>query len=317
MRILSLDLDKAIYAKISMMADQKDYPHLNEAAKALINEPDELRIQAIRAGTWLGYARAKEILARMGDLLTYPRITRMPSMLLVAPSFNGKTSILERFLELHPPDLDPEGETTICPVIMVESPATPDVSAFYSRILDALMAPYKPTAAAQEKNSQIKLLFKQLGVKMLIVDEIHHLIAGSLNRQKEFRNALKSLGNETKVVIVAAGIEDAYNAFNTDPQMSSRFTPEELPLWRSDNQFGSLLATLELRTPLRTPSNLKEPAKMQEIHSRSEGTLGDMCDLFKELAVDAIRSKAEEITLERIRSLRWVPPSKRKQHKRL
>jgi hypothetical protein len=28
----------------------------------------------------------------------------------------------------------------------------------------------------------------------------------------DFRNALKSLGNETKVVIVAAGIEDAYNA---------------------------------------------------------------------------------------------------------
>ena len=299
------------------MADQEDYPHLNEAARALLGASDEERIRAIRSGTWLGYPRAKEILARMDDLLEYPRITRMPNMLLVAPSFNGKTSILERFLTQHPPDLDPEGETTICPVVMVESPPNPDVSSFYSRILDALMALYKPTASAQEKNSQVKLLFKQMGVKMLIVDEIHHLIAGSLNRQKDFRNALKSLGNETKVVIVAAGIEDAYNAFNTDPQMSSRFTPEELPLWRADKQFGSLLATLELRTPLRKPSNLKDPAKMLEIHSRSEGTLGDMCDLFKELAVDAIRSKTEEISLERIQSMRWVPPSKRKQHRRL
>lgn len=238
-------------------------------------------------------------------------------MLLVAPSFNGKTSILERFLSLHQPDLDPAGEVTICPVVMVESPPNPDISSFYSRILDALMAPYKTTASAQEKNSQIKLLFKTMDVKMLIVDEIHHLIAGSLNKQKDFRNALKSLGNETKVVIVAAGIEDAYNAFNTDPQMSSRFMPEELPLWRADQQFGSLLATLELRTPLRKPSNLKDPAKMLEMHTRSEGTLGDMCDLFKELAVDAIRSQAEEITLDRIRTLQWVPPSKRKQHKRL
>lgn len=299
------------------MTDPKDYPHLNESARALISASDAERIRSIRAGTWLGYPRAKEILARMEDLLEYPRITRMPNMLLVAPSFNGKTSILERFLAQHPADLDPEGEVTICPVVMVESPPTPDVPAFYSRILDALMAPYKPTASTQEKNSQVKLLFRQLGVKMLILDEIHHLIAGSLNRQKDFRNALKSLGNETKVVIVAAGIEDAYTAFNTDPQMSSRFTPEELPLWRADNQFGSLLATLELRTPLKKPSNLKEPGKMQEIHSRSEGTLGDMCDLFKELAVDAIRIKAEEITLERIRSLRWVPPSKRKQYQRL
>ena len=300
-----------------MMDKPTDYAHLNDAAKALANAPDAARIHSIRAGTWLGYPRVKGILVRMEDLLEYPHITRMPNMLLVAPSFNGKTSILERFLAQHPPDLDPLGETTICPVVMVESPPSPDVSAFYSRILDALMAVYKPNAPPQDKYSQIKLLFKQMGVKMLIIDEIHHLIAGGLKRQQEFRNALKSLGNETKIVIVAAGIEDAFNAFNTDPQMSSRFSPEELPLWRADNQFGALLATLELRTPLRKPSNLKEPAMMLEMHTRSEGTLGDLCDLFKELAVDAIRSKSEQITLERIRALRWVPPSKRKQYRRV
>lgn len=292
------------------------YSHLNDAASALAGRSDDERIYAIREGTWLGYKDAKRILARMEELLNYPRITRMPNMLLVAPSFNGKTSILRRFMSLHQPDLDAANEVTICTVVMVEAPPKPDISDFYTRILDALMAPYKPTAAVQEKYSQIKRLFRQMEVKMLIVDEIHHLIAGSLNRQQEFRNALKSLGNETMVTIVAAGIEDAYNAFNTDPQMSSRFTPEELPLWKANNEFGSLLATLELRMPLRHPSNLKDPATMLAIHTRSEGTLGDMCDFVKELAVDAIRSKAERITLDSINSLKWVPPSRRKQHKR-
>jgi hypothetical protein len=299
------------------MTIENRFPHLSETARALIDKTDEQRISAIREGSWLGYKDAKRILARMDDLLSYPRITRMPNMLLVAPSFNGKTSILERFLSLHAPDMDPAGEITICPVVMVEAPPKPDISDFYTRILDILMAPYKPTASVSEKYSQIKHLFRKMDVRMLIIDEIHHLIAGSLNRQQEFRNALKSLGNETKVVIVAAGIEDAYNAFNTDPQMSSRFTPEELPTWKANNEFGSLLATLELRTPLRRPSNLKDPGVMLSIHNRSEGTLGDMCDLVKELAVDAIRSKAECITLDQINHLRWVPPSKRKQHKRL
>jgi hypothetical protein len=299
------------------MVTLTDYPHLNKDGSALLNASDEERIRSIRAGTWLGYERAKEILARMEDLLTYPRITRMPNMLLVAPSFNGKTSILEHFLARHPPDLDPEREVTIYPVVRVESPDSPDVSGFYSRILDALMAPYKPSASTNEKNSQIKVLFRQLNVKMLLVDEIHHLIAGSLNRQRNFRNALKSLGNETKVAIVAAGTEDSYNAFNTDPQMSSRFTPEELPLWKPNNEFGQLLHSLERRTPLAKPSNLIDPGMMLEIHSRSEGTLGDMCDFFKELAVSAIRNKTEQITLESIRTLRWVPPSRRKQYKRL
>jgi Bacterial TniB protein len=299
------------------MTTLTDYHHLNKEGEALVNASDEERIRSIRAGTWLGYDRAKEILARMEELLEYPRITRMPNMLLVAPSFNGKTSILEHFLDQHPPDLDPEHEVSIYPVVRVESPDSPDVSGFYSRILDALMAPYRPSASINEKNSQIKVLFRRLNVRMLLVDEIHHLIAGGLNRQRNFRNALKSLGNETKVTIVAAGTEDAYNAFNTDPQMSSRFTPEELPLWQPGNEFGQLLHSLERRTPLRKPSNLIEPGMMLEIHSRSEGTLGDMCDLFKELAVSAIRNKTEQITLETVRSLRWVPPSKRKQHRRL
>jgi hypothetical protein len=299
------------------MQNLASYPHLNNAARALVDQPDTARIYAIREGSWLGYKDAKRVLERMEDLLTYPRITRMPNMLLVAPSFNGKTSILSRFMSLHPPDLDPTGEVTICPVVMVEAPPKPDISDFYTRILDALMTPYKPTASVQEKCSQIKRLFRQMDVCMLIVDEIHHLIAGSLNRQQEFRNALKSLGNETKITIVAAGIEDAYNAFNTDPQMSSRFTPETLPVWKANNEFGSLLATLELRAPLKQPSNLKDPQMMLAIHTRSEGTLGDMCDLIKELAVDAIRSKAERITLNRIGTLPWVPPSKRKQFKRL
>lgn len=292
------------------------YPHLNEAAVALINESDAARIKAIQSGTWLGYPRAKEILARLEELLEYPRITRMPNMLLVAPSFNGKTSILERFIETHPIDLDSTAEVTTCPVLMVESPPTPDVSAFYTRILDGLMALHKPTAGVQEKNSQVKLIFKQLGVKMLIIDEIHHLIAGSMNKQRDFRNALKSLGNETKVVIVAAGIEDAYNAFATDPQMSSRFTPEVLPLWKANKDFATLLVTLEKRTPLKRASNLKSPEIMQAMHDRSEGTLGDMCDLFKKLAIDAIRKGTEEISLNQINQVDWLPPSKRKVHQR-
>lgn len=298
------------------MSNANNYSHLSETTKALAERSDEERIYAIREGTWLGYKDAKRILAKMEDLLNYPRITRMPNMLLVAPSFNGKTSILQRFVSQHQPDLDPTNEITLCPVIMVESPPKPDISDFYTRILDVLMTPYKPTASVPEKYSQIKRLFRQMEVKMLIVDEIHHLIAGSLNRQQEFRNALKSLGNETMVAIVAAGIEDAYNAFNTDPQMSSRFPPEELPLWKANNEFGSLLATLEMRMPLRQASNLKDPATMLAIHIRSEGTLGDMCDLVKELAVDAIRSKMERITLERVNALQWVPPSKRKQYRR-
>jgi len=291
--------------------------HLNDSAQLLLAESDDKRISHIRKGAWLAYDEAKAILAKMEELLDYPIITRMPNMLLVAPSHNGKTSILEHFVSQHLPEIDAANEVTLCPVIMVESPPKPDIGDFYTRILDKLMAPYKPSASAPEKYSQIKKLFRQMGVRMLIIDEFHNLISGSTKRQSEFRNAIKGMSNETKITIVAAGTEDAFNAINTDPQMSSRFPPETLPLWKADSGFGQLLATLEFRMPLKLPSNLKSTEMMQAIHFRSEGTLGDMCDLVKALGVDAIRSKVEYITIDRVNSLRWAPPSKRKNYKRV
>ncbi len=147
---------------------------------------------------------ADATLKKLEELLDWPQVTRMPCYLLVGPSYSGKTSILEHFVRRHPPDLDPLQEVTRYPVVMIDAPPKPDLSDFYSRILDALMTAYKPTAPVHAKYSQVKHLFGQLGVKVLVIDEIHHLIAGSLNRQREFRNALKSLSNEAKISIVAA-----------------------------------------------------------------------------------------------------------------
>ena len=299
-----------------MSASKTDFPHLKEKALAVVLAPDADRIKMIQAGTWVGYARAKEAIEELEKLLIYPPTTRMPNMLLVAPSFNGKTSILKHFMGEHPADLDPEGEATICPVVFAESPPKPDISALYSRILESLMAPFKSTARAEDKYSQIKQLFRKMRVRMLILDEIHHLITGSTSRQQEYRNALKSLGNETQIVIIAAGIEDAYNAFNADPQMSSRFTPFDLPRWNKDKELGLLLATLEARLPLKKASGLKSAEMVNSIYDRSEGMLGDICDLVKALAIDAIKSGKEQILFERVNSIRWTPPSQRKQYKR-
>lgn len=293
------------------------YAHLHNKARLQLELTDPERIRIIQAGSWMALDHAKQALERMEELLAYPRVTRMPNMLLVGPSFSGKTSIIEHFLELHPPDIDPEAEVTVCPVVVVEAPPKPDISDFYSRILDALGSPYKPTAPSSEKYSQIKRLFRQLDVHILVVDEIHHLIAGSMNRQREFRNALKGLGNETKVCIVAAGIEEAYNAFNADSQMSSRFQPFVLPKWKAGEQMGTLLATLEHRMPLQLPSNLRSVEMMMEIDNRAEGPLGDVCDFVRAAGVDAIRKGTEQITLEQLKNLDWVPPSKRKRYPKM
>lgn len=90
--------------------EDSQYPHLGKIAIEQIDLSDKDRIFAILSGTWIPYPRAKQILARMDELLAYPRIDRMPNMLLVGASNNGKSNILHHFEDKNIPDPNVEGD---------------------------------------------------------------------------------------------------------------------------------------------------------------------------------------------------------------
>lgn len=288
------------------------YPHLGPSALKLVDLPDAERIYAIREGTRIPYPRAKQIMERMDELFEYPRIDRMPNMLIVGASNNGKSNILHHFEDKHKPDANPEGEYSIVPVVFVEAPKKPDMNDFYNRMLEAIWQPYSIRAKSSDKEREVMKVFRNVQLKVLLIDEIQHIIAGGQVKQREFRNGLKSLGNELKISIVCAGVEEAFNAFNTDPQMSNRFEPEFLPLWNLDNEYGDLLASFERRLPLKKPSNLRDPAVAQKVLWMSEGILGEIHEILKRAAIEAIKKKSEQITLKIIEGIRWTLPSKRK-----
>ncbi len=291
---------------------ENTYAHLNEQTRKLLDCTDEERINAIKTGYWIPYSRAKEVLQHMEELYDHPRIDRMPNMLIVGASNNGKTQILKRFISQHPPNPNPAGQYAILPVIFVEAPNGPNISEFYDRIFTAINHPFAPRTTIGEKESTLISLLGKVQLKMLLIDEIQHLIAGGQVKQRNFRNALKSLGNILKISIVAAGVEEACNAFNTDPQLSNRFETELLPKWKLDTEYGSLLSTFERRTPLKLASNLQSSEIARKIFYMSEGILGEIHEVIKRAAVYAITHKQEQITLEILDRIRWTQPSKRK-----
>lgn len=288
------------------------YPHLGKDATKRVDLSDRERIFAIQQGSWIPYPRAKKILERMEELFEYPRIDRMPNLLIVGASNNGKSKILRHFDEMHKPDPNPEGEYSIVPVIYIEAPKKPDINDFYNRILEAIWQPYSIRAINSEKERGVMNILRKIQLKVLMVDEIQHIIAGGQVKQREFRNGLKSLGNKLRISIICAGVEEAFNAFNTDPQLSNRFEPDFLPKWKMDNEYGDLLASFERRIPLRKPSNLRDPAIAQKVLWMGEGILGEVHEVLKRAAVLAIKDKSEQITLEIIEKIRWTMPSKRK-----
>jgi hypothetical protein len=108
----------------------------------------------------------------------------------------------------------------------------------YQAILAQVFAPFRPSKTAGNLQFEVVQLLSTVGVKMLIVDEIQHVLAGPMLRQRHFLNVIKYLGNELQIPIVAAGTHDAFNAIQTDPQLSNRFEPALLRRWTLTDEYG-------------------------------------------------------------------------------
>src|SRR5260370_42318778 len=109
--------------------------HLSAGVIAALALSDEERIQRVRSPRWIGYPMAKRILDRLEDLLTYPQTHRMPGLLLVGETNNGKTMIINRFKRLHAAHDNPPGETIHLPVLIVQAPPTPSEGRLYDNIM--------------------------------------------------------------------------------------------------------------------------------------------------------------------------------------
>lgn len=288
------------------------YSHLNERVIKSLDLPIEERIEKVRSPRWIGYPQAKIIISKLEDLLVYPKSHRMPNLLIVGDTNNGKTMLVSRFRDKHPAKDNPNGHHIIAPTIMVQAPPVPDEGRFYNAILDSIFAPYKSHDRTDKKQAQVIRVLQQLDIKILIIDEIHHILAGSLNRQKTFLNVIKFLGNELQIPIVGVGIKDAFRAIQTDAQLANRFEPVVLPRWEFNEDFLRLLASFERLLPLRKPSTLHETDLATILYSMSEGYIGELSRALNEASVLAIKTGEEYITPKILKALNWVSPSERK-----
>jgi hypothetical protein len=273
---------------------------------------DAERIAWAKQPRLVSYSRYLSVMQILEDLLTHPQVSRMPHMLLVADSNNGKTSICEKFVEKYPAHDNPTGDYALAPVVMIEAPPLPDEARLYTILLETLFAPFKYSDSTDAKEAAAYRVLKDVGCRMLIIDEIHNVLAGTISRQKTFLNALKRLGNTLKISIVAVGTADAYRAIHTDPQLANRFRPVTLPRWTIDDpDYARLLASIEQRLPLKKASHLTRDDLLIDINVKAEGLLGDVQELLTRAAILAISSGDERITTKLLQKVDWIAPSRR------
>lgn len=293
------------------MSDELHMARLFPETREMLDRSQEEKIDYVRQDRWLPYPEAERLLSKLEAMYQMPKKTRPVSMLIAGDSNCGKSSLVRRFRDMHPPT-DGVYEAA-CPVYYLEScPPEPDEGRLYEEILRDLMIPFRYSDRPAKKMDEVRHQFEQIGVRMIILDEIGHALSGSALKQRVLMNSIKNLHNKMKLPIVLVGTLEAQYVTTSDAQFASRFKLEAVKRWNEDVEFQRFLARLEMTLPLKKASLLASPEMSKLIYKQAEsGCIGDFIELVADAAVMAINSGAEKISAKEIKSCGFTPSSKK------
>ena len=266
------------------------------------------RISLIQSDIWIGFPRAEQVLDRLQNLIEAPRQTRMPGLLVHGASGIGKTMIARNLSRRFAPEYDPMAGVTHTPLLLLQAPPAPDERRFCLHILAAVGAPATAIALRSQNVASLEVrviaLLRDLGLCMIMINEVHNLLAGTHREQRRFLNVLRYLSNELKVSLVCFGVSEAVDAIRGDVQLARRLDEHHLPNWRDDSEFFNMIQTLIAAMPLEKKSNLKVKTLRQILALMGRITSRGF-SLVKDLAIDAIRSGEECVTDDTVAN--WSP----------
>jgi hypothetical protein len=228
----------------------------------------------------------------------------MPSIAIYGDSGMGKTMIMKRFRDEHPPSFNPVTGTLRTPVLAMEMTSRPGERRFYAELLTLLGAPQRPRADIAEMEQAALRIMEAIGVQVLVIDEVHNILAGTYREQRIVLNTLRFLSNRLQISLVCFGVNEAREAISGDVQLARRFEQFTLGRWAANEQFETLIASILRNTPLRQPSVLT-PKSLRRILQITKGVTANIFHVINSLAVDAIQDCREQITDETVEN--WEP----------
>lgn len=292
----------------------EDYGHLHPEARRYARLDDAARIERIGTDCWIEHASAAKALVQLQEAFDKPRGDRMVNVLVWGESGMGKTALARRFERRHKLPYDAEVGVARLPVLFVPTPPAPTEDGLLREILVALGAPAPPPGRPPSREL-VRRLLREVGVRVVILDEINSVLGGTAREQRLFLQLLRYLSNTTPVALACTGVPEARFALRADPELKQRFREAALEGWEAGEELQRFVNHLVQSLPLRRPSPVDGPAIPRLLASRTCGITGDICAVVQRAAIAAVRSGREMIDLAALQAeevwLGIVPPTAR------
>lgn len=217
-------------------------------------------------GCFANFPQISPILGRLTHLIGQEYINGEPDHLfLLGESGVGKSRLLEHFQSQHPSHELPD--RTIVPVLYSETPSDCTPKKLASQLLRALGSPIWNKGNEQELTHQLLVLLAQCRTRMVILDEVNHLVErGGAKSHYQLADWIKLTARQARIPFVLAGTERSIELLTVNEQLRSRFR-ESLRI----RPFGlsTLEDTKETLSALRAFHNLLDDVDRIDISSEA------------------------------------------------
>jgi hypothetical protein len=192
---------------------------------------------------------------------------------LMAPSGSGKTRTLLacQHMLVRQTDLDTE-----VPFISITLLPAPTMHTIARDLLSALRYPFANSNNFSERANLLFNGLKNRRVRAVFIDEAHHIVEGNgTSNQRDIRNLLKRLLDETNVCLVMSGLESLKKLRDSDAQLRSRLPAEVVLKTALDEEDGRIISdqlvegspiafTAEARALLKTSTTQRVGMTLRE-----------------------------------------------------
>lgn len=165
-------------------------------------------------------------------------------------------------------------------IVFTEMPPNPTQKSLASSILAGMNDPfaYSRTHSSEEKRARIVKLFSELKTDILVIDEGQHIAKRPRKEQYDTGDWLKSLLNETHILVILAGLPELEQFIRANGQLRRRFSssytldPFDLLDPKSRLNFLGVLQSFQLTLGVET-IKLTSPDISQRMYFASCGLI--------------------------------------------